>query len=713
MPIKGQSPKQIVHTEMHKFKHGSLHSGSKSGPLVKSRKQAIAIALSESGQSNKKHGGSVKRYVRKYADGGDLPDVGEPLIPSGGQFSAGNPTANRYADAASKVIGNQVVGGATLPYRYVKTMVDASRPPIGTEASRQGMEDVGQATGELGMNMFGAKGGPGGEVGHGVFVGPYGAMALKNRAPEGIIQPHPVVANEFSSPKTGFVTEHGPVKLDEPSMSAIQDIRDEQALRELQTRASVGIDRDRDVFQKSGWSLFRGKPVKEIVDSGAKLIPWVTPNGTKMPGYYRLDHPAGDIHSIYDLPPIRINPKMDKDAGATNPQTNEIVLGSKNVPTALHEIQHVIAKYEGLPRGSNAKMVPQDIIDREHFPGEQVPKYQSDFMKKAAKYFGQEVPPETMAQWESAPSTLASARAIGYFHDAGENLANNVSHRYKKPLRYNQHPEDTELVPRGLQTHGPLDEQFTNAPWNRQGIPIKAAGGPVGNQKAPPQKIDDNGDEAMELEPEANDFHTEDHNVVRPTPAFMEGQLNPKPVRRYAEGGFNPEKAASIGLARKASTPPGLIKSSIPGRTDKINANVPAGAYIIPADIVSGMGQGNTDAGGAVLGKLMNRGPYNMNLPRSAARMGPRHSSLGFTAKMPFGSGKMKQPGFADGGVSDNPTPIVAAGGEYVVHPDQVRALGAGDLDIGHDILDAFVKHQREQNIAKLRKLPGPKGSKK
>lgn len=32
---------------MSKFKHGGLHSGSKSGPKVKSRPQAIAIMLSE------------------------------------------------------------------------------------------------------------------------------------------------------------------------------------------------------------------------------------------------------------------------------------------------------------------------------------------------------------------------------------------------------------------------------------------------------------------------------------------------------------------------------------------------------------------------------------------------------------------------------------------------------------------------------------------
>jgi len=32
---------------MHKWKHGGLHSGSKSGPKVTNRKQAIAIMLSE------------------------------------------------------------------------------------------------------------------------------------------------------------------------------------------------------------------------------------------------------------------------------------------------------------------------------------------------------------------------------------------------------------------------------------------------------------------------------------------------------------------------------------------------------------------------------------------------------------------------------------------------------------------------------------------
>jgi hypothetical protein len=39
---------------MHEFKAGALHSGSSKGPKVTSRKQAIAIALSEGRRAGKK-----------------------------------------------------------------------------------------------------------------------------------------------------------------------------------------------------------------------------------------------------------------------------------------------------------------------------------------------------------------------------------------------------------------------------------------------------------------------------------------------------------------------------------------------------------------------------------------------------------------------------------------------------------------------------------
>lgn len=36
---------------MHEFKHKELHSGSKKGPIVKSRQQAVAIGYSEMRQA--------------------------------------------------------------------------------------------------------------------------------------------------------------------------------------------------------------------------------------------------------------------------------------------------------------------------------------------------------------------------------------------------------------------------------------------------------------------------------------------------------------------------------------------------------------------------------------------------------------------------------------------------------------------------------------
>lgn len=44
---KKDKKKSKVETVMHEYKEGKLHSGSKKGPEVKSRAQAIAIGLSE------------------------------------------------------------------------------------------------------------------------------------------------------------------------------------------------------------------------------------------------------------------------------------------------------------------------------------------------------------------------------------------------------------------------------------------------------------------------------------------------------------------------------------------------------------------------------------------------------------------------------------------------------------------------------------------
>ncbi len=55
--IDSDSPMPMRHnpgmkTTMGEYKTGKLHSGSKKGPMVKSRAQAIAIGMSEAGKSN-------------------------------------------------------------------------------------------------------------------------------------------------------------------------------------------------------------------------------------------------------------------------------------------------------------------------------------------------------------------------------------------------------------------------------------------------------------------------------------------------------------------------------------------------------------------------------------------------------------------------------------------------------------------------------------
>jgi hypothetical protein len=51
---------------MHEFKHGKLHSGSKKGPVVTKRKQAVAIALSEQKQKAPKKRFNAGAYEKAH-----------------------------------------------------------------------------------------------------------------------------------------------------------------------------------------------------------------------------------------------------------------------------------------------------------------------------------------------------------------------------------------------------------------------------------------------------------------------------------------------------------------------------------------------------------------------------------------------------------------------------------------------------------------------
>lgn len=123
--------------------------------------------------------------------------------------------------------------------------------------------------------------------------------------------------------------------------------------------------------------------------------------------------------------------------------------------------------------------------------------------------------------------------------------------------------------------------------------------------------------------------------------------------------------AAALEVARH-----GALRHDGPGRTDDLEISVPGESFIVPADIVSSIGQGNTAAGFKVLEQMF----------------------------------PQKAPQRTEGGA----VPIVAAGGEFVVHPEHVKRVGGGDVKKGHKSLEDFVKTIRARTIKALRKLPGP-----
>lgn len=79
-----------------------------------------------------------------------------------------------------------------------------------------------------------------------------------------------------------------------------------------------------------------------------------------------------------------------------------------------------------------------------------------------------------------------------------------------------------------------------------------------------------------------------------------------------------------------------------------------------------------------------------------------------YNPQVNFGTAGFRSGGQASDGETDA-VPIVAAGGEYVIPPEDVTHIGGGSLDDGHKILDAFVKKMRKKTIRTLQALPGPK----
>jgi len=168
-------------------------------------------------------------------------------------------------------------------------------------------------------------------------------------------------------------------------------------------------------------------------------------------------------------------------------------------------------------------------------------------------------------------------------------------------------------------------------------------------------------------------------------------------------------KAPTMG--NKVVVHEGPIHSPVAGRTDHLPMHVKSGSYVIPADIIGAMGEGNTMAGFKVARRMFSSNPYFQKSMSPYGSSSPIYNS----DEKPYGARAAGggTPGIGHNGApqddeDDDLVPIVAAGGEYVISPQDVTRLGEDDIDDGHKTLDSFVTKYRKKTIKVLQNLPGP-----
>lgn len=126
------------------------------------------------------------------------------------------------------------------------------------------------------------------------------------------------------------------------------------------------------------------------------------------------------------------------------------------------------------------------------------------------------------------------------------------------------------------------------------------------------------------------------------------------------------------GITQRRMIPRGLVASATDGRADLVKRSVPKDTYVVPADVVSGLGQGNSLSGG-----------HNLN------------AALG---------GVKTPKGYQRGGDVD----VMLSGGEHLVPPGKVAGLGYGDPKAGARRMDGLVAATRRSNAHAAMNLPGP-----
>lgn len=228
-------------------------------------------------------------------------------------------------------------------------------------------------------------------------------------------------------------------------------------------------------------------------------------------------------------------------------------------------------------------------------------------------------------------------------------------------------------------------------------------------------------------------------------------QMAPQPVGQFRRGGaMKRADGGDMGVSPSQGSPwwtraearsgaggGGFLHGTTAGRADKVETSAPGGSYVLPADIIAGLGEGNGLAGARVTQEQLSTGPRGIPLPRSGGGRGmPRPPPALREAK---GGTIPIFPERAAGGVSGkSETPVLLSHGEFVLTPDECVRIGRGlhkffmtpagekilradrmkgllaamdseaDKKRGHRILDAFVVHKRGEQVKKIAKLPPP-----
>ena len=144
----------------------------------------------------------------------------------------------------------------------------------------------------------------------------------------------------------------------------------------------------------------------------------------------------------------------------------------------------------------------------------------------------------------------------------------------------------------------------------------------------------------------------------------------------------------------------GFLHGPTPGRADAIDTTAPAGSHVIPADVVAGLGEGNSLAGAARMEQVIRTGPHGIPLP------GGRHGSG--PPRPPSPAREAKGGNIPEHAAEPENTPVKLSHGEYVVSSAAVNKWGKGDQKLGHNLWDAWIVAQRKKHIKTLKNLPGP-----